>query len=295
MVTWMLILLPVWLAVSAGAGLWYYFHREKAEALVEQARFAKSVAIPAMQDDLRKIVQVIGERNPSSEGAAAKLSAMASMIEGTLGPQNIGYKVEEIRGPADWPLIKATVRGSDSSSPPVWVLAAYDSPAGSPGAEANATGVAATLAAAQALAADKPAADIHFVFLPHGNDADSPIVECAARLAEMAAQPAPAAVLCVEAMGAGESLWLTSHDLSAKPLGLVDGLGKVVGAEVACLGDDADLASVLFEMDLPAVRVATRAQLTPDEDDARLPFAPTVAASAGRLIELIRRCAGVGK
>jgi hypothetical protein len=43
-------------------------------------------------------------------------------------------------------------------------------------------------------------------------------------------------------------------------------------------------------MNLPAVRVATRPLLTPDEKDDRLPFAPTVAASTGRLIELIRRC-----
>ena len=52
-----------------------------------------------------------------------------------------------------------------------------------------------------------------------------------------------------------------------------------------------DLASVLFEMNLPAVRVATRPILTPDEADDREPFAPTVAASAGRLVELIRRLA----
>jgi hypothetical protein len=44
-------------------------------------------------------------------------------------------------------------------------------------------------------------------------------------------------------------------------------------------------------MNLPAVRVATRPLLLADEADDRLPFAPTVTASTGRLIELIRRCA----
>jgi hypothetical protein len=48
---------------------------------------------------------------------------------------------------------------------------------------------------------------------------------------------------------------------------------------------------LLFEVDLPAVRVSTRRHVTPEEPDERLPFAPTVAASTGRLIELIRRCA----
>jgi hypothetical protein len=47
----------------------------------------------------------------------------------------------------------------------------------------------------------------------------------------------------------------------------------------------------LFQMNLPAVRVSTRPLLLPDEADEKLPFAPTVAASTGRLIELVRRCA----
>ena len=64
----------------------------------------------------------------------------------------------------------------------------------------------------------------------------------------------------------------------------------VRGAEVVCIGDDADLASVLFEMGLPAVRVATRPQITEQEADNTLPPSAVLAASAGRLVELIRRC-----
>ena len=85
---------------------------------------------------------------------------------------------------------------------------------------------------------------MHFVFLPHANDPDSPVLETAAKFAKLAASP-PKAVLCVEAMGAGEELWLSSRDTDAAPLALVHGLGSVNGAEVVCLGDDADLASML--------------------------------------------------
>jgi hypothetical protein len=92
-------------------------------------------------------------------------------------------------------------------------------------------------------------------------------------------------------MGAGDSLWLTSRDSSALPLAEVSGLGTVKGAEVACLGEDHDFASALFEMNLPAVRVATRAMVAPDEPDASPGPPGHLAASAGRLVELIRRCA----
>ena len=113
--------------------------------------------------------------------------------------------------------------------------------------------------------------DIHFVFLPHANDPESPVLETATKFKEIAGSPK--AVLCVEAMGAGEQLWLSSRDTAAAPLALVQGLGSVRGAEVVCLGDDVDLASILFEMGLPAVRVATRPLVLPDEADDKLPAA----------------------
>jgi hypothetical protein len=287
-----LVLLPLWLIASGGAAMWYYFHREKAEARVEQERFVQTVSIPRLKDDLQKFVTVIGERNASSEAAATGLSRTASMIAGLLGPTNTGYAVTSIPGPAEWPMLQVSLAGNDPEAAPVWVVTSYDSRQGSPGAEANATGLAATVAAAQALAHDHPARSIHFVFLPHVNDTESPVLETAVKFRGIVLTgTSPHTVLCVEAMGAGEALWLTSRDVSAVPIGKIDSLGAVYGAEVVCLADDVDLASMLFEMDLPAVRVATRAQLTPDDGDNRLPFAPTVAASTGRLIALIRRCA----
>jgi hypothetical protein len=286
----LLVVLPLWLLVSGGVTIWYFLHKEKADANAEQERFAQAVLIPMLEDDLRKIVAVIGERNASSESAAKGLSAMASMIEGLLGPGNTGYSIQKNKGPQEWPMIQVTLKGKNPDAPPVWVLTSYDSRQGSKGAEANATGLAATLAAAQALARDKPEHPVYFVFLPHANDLDSPVLETAAGFMELAkSAEKPHAILCVETMGSGESLWLSSRDVTAAPLDLVSGLGAVYGAEVVCLGEDTDLASMLFEMDLPAVRVSTRAMLTGEEDDNRLPFAPTVAASTGRLIELIRR------
>ncbi len=288
----LLVLFPAWLIGSGAAALWYYFHLEKKQAEAVQERFAQDVSIPLLTDDLKKIVEVIGERNTSSEAAAANLSRAASMIEGLLGPGNTGYAVTKINGPATWPILQVTIQSKNATAPAVWVLTSYDSPPGSRGAERNATGLASTLAAAQALARDKPGAPIHFIFLPHVNDLKSPVSQTATKFSELVKSTAsPKAILCVEAMGAGDSLWLSSRDASTAPLNLVSEIGKIYGPEVISPGNDNDLSSVLFTMNLPAVRIATRSFLPPDEKDDRLPFAPTVAASTGRLIELIRRCA----
>jgi uncharacterized membrane protein len=288
----LLVVLPVWLIGSGAAALWYYFHREKQEVFAEQERFTQAVSTPLLQDDLRKIVEVIGERNRSSDAARANLSRTASMIEGLLGPSNTGYTIRRIKGPSEWPILQASILGKKANEPALWVITTYDSRPGSKGAEANASGLAATLAAAQALARDKPKGSIHFLFLPHANDPEAPVVETAAKAMELIRdQGVPKTVLCIEAMGAGDSLWLSSRETSALPLDLASGLGAVYSAEVVCLGDDVDVASLLFEMNLPAVRVATRAMLPGNEPDERMPFPATVAASTGRLVELIRRCA----
>jgi hypothetical protein len=287
----LLVILPLWLVVSGIVALWYFQHRDKKQARVEQDRFAKTISEVSLTDDLKKLVEIVGERNGASVSAGKNLSRAAAMIEGALGPSNTGYAIRKEQGPSDWPLIRVLVRGKKESAPALWVLSSYDSRPGSVGVEANATGLAATLAAAQAMAGDQPEAGIHFVFLPHANDPESPILETAAKLKNMAVNAS--AILCVEAMGGGEELWLSSRDTDAAPFLKIQGLGAVRGADVICLGDDADLSSVLFEMGLPAVRVATRPLVMADEADSQLPSPANVAASAGRLVELIRRCAGL--
>jgi hypothetical protein len=211
------------------------------------------------------------------------------MIEGTLGPSNTGYPVRRIQGRLEWPLLQATLPGNTPSQRAVWVVCAYDSRPGSVGVEANATGIAATLAAAQALVGDQPKSSIHFLFAPHAHDPDAPFNETLAMMADMI--PRNDLVLCIEAMGAGETLWFTSRDTAVAALRHSNGLGEIRGAEVICLGEDTDLTSRLFQSGLSAVRVATRPILLPSEADAVAPDPAVLAASVGRLIEFIRRCA----
>ena len=142
----LLIALPVWLVASGAAAIWYFLHLEKEQAIEEQQRFARAVSIPMLEDDLRKTVEVIGERHNGSEKAAANLTNTASMIDGLLGPSNTGYSVRRDRGPADWPLLSVSVTGKKPELPALWIVSSYDSRPGSQGVEGNATGLAALLA-----------------------------------------------------------------------------------------------------------------------------------------------------
>ncbi len=187
---WLLWGVPLWLAVSAGLGLWYYYHREKMRSQEEQERFAQSVSVESIADDLHKIVEVIGERNTTSEKASANLTRTASMVEGLLGPSNIGYVVNRIPGPARWPVLQVSVRGKDDSAPTVWVITSYDSKPGS--SAGNANGLAGSLAAAQAMAGDKPKARVDFIFIPHAEDTRAPLDSELTKLSTLRDKPGPA-------------------------------------------------------------------------------------------------------
>lgn len=288
-ITILLIILPIWLVASGGFAIWYFLRQEKIEALVERERFVQAVSAPMIADDLHKIVNIIGERHTSSPTGTANLTRAASMIEGLLGPSNTGFDVTRHRGPGEHPLIHVTLRGSDPEVPSVWVVSSYDSRPGSPGAEANATGMAATLAAAQALADHKPLATVHFLFLPHANDPASPIAGTAERFLKIAGNRP--LVLYVVSMGAGENLRLSSRQPDRLTPQLIEGLGSITEPEPPPPADEPEFSNSLAEAGLSVIRVATRPQVGPAEPDSTIPNPETIAAATGRLVELIRRCA----
>lgn len=286
-IPWLLVILPVWLIASGVFAIVKYFKDQDTKQAQTEQRFAKSVSSESIADDLKKIISLIGERNTSKP---EQLAAIASMIQGILGPSNTGYQVYNIKSPTDFPIIKVSISSPNESAGPIWILTSYDSPDQSRGAEKNATGLAATLATAQSLADFAPAQPIHFLFLPHVNEDDAPISKTAITVSKLIeAEAEPRAVFCIEAMGDAETLIFSSRDTTALPAVDFEDLGKILGAEVVCLGDNFDLSSTLFEVNLPAIRISTRPTLLLNESDDKIPFAPTVAASTGRLIELIRR------
>lgn len=288
-VPWLLVILPLWLVGSGIYAIWLYFEKEPARIAESEKRFARNVSTDLIADDLGKIVNLIGERNTAKP---AKLASTAAMIQGILGPSNTGYQVRNVPTTTEFPLIHISVPATGRNAETLWIVTSYDSPPGSKGAEKNATGLAATIAAAQTLVNHKPSRALHFLFIPHLNDPESPLVDTAAAAATLINQSEkPTAILCIEAMGAAETLILSSPNAASLPVDELDGLGEIPARDTVHIGDAADLSTIFSEMNLSAIRVATRPTLLPDETDDRLPFAPTLAASSGRLIELITRLA----
>jgi hypothetical protein len=221
---------------------------------------------------------------------------MAALIEGTLGPDNAGYRVERVLGPTSgveaWPILLATLPGG--SGDPLWVVAAYDQDPSGGGVEANATGVVSTLAVAQALGRDTLDRPIVFAFLPHGYDPESPVVPMLQVLNRK--KDGMDRMLVVEAMGqGGNGLIASSRSVEALSHPAIDSQTKIVGAEAVCLTDDHDLASTLFESGNPAVRISTRSVVGGEEADRDSPDPAQHAQATMALAELIRGLAQSSK
>ncbi len=290
----LLVSLPLWLVLSGAGAMWLHFRHEKSQARAEQARFATRINGANIADDVSKLAKVVGERNPGSPAAAKGMGRAVSFIEGSLGPSNLGYAVKRQPAPQTdagaWPILTARLTGKDSHLPALWLVTAYDSRRGSAGAQFNASGVAALIAAAGALAGESLPRDVVFAFVPHGCDPQSPVAETAAMLAKYVREGGGAeAVLCVEAMGAGGDLWLGAGDSNSRVVRKLDGLGRAVGVLPYPAGFD--MASALSAHGIPALRLATREPVAAGEnDDAPIPPV-TLARSCGHLVELIRRIA----
>ena len=293
-VVWVLVILPLWLVVSTLGGLWLWTQRE--DELHEPAKFVTEVSESGLAQELRTVLDRVGPRHTSSEAGRTGLRRMAAFIEGTLGPDNAGYRLDRVVGPPSdgdsWPLVLATLPGGDAS--PLWVVAAYDQDPAGGGVEANASGVTSVLAVAQALAGEEPARPIVFAFLPHGYDPEAPLLPMIELLNRKRGEPGR--MLVVEAMGGGDRGLLASGR-SAEALGhpAIDELTTVVGAEAICLTDDRDLSSILFEAGNPTVRIATRSVVRADEEDREVPAAGAHARATVELAELIRRLASGSK
>jgi hypothetical protein len=285
----MLVILPAWLMVSAGFGWWKFYHDSKKEEVIEPSKFATPIEAKRLADDMRKLVEIIGPRNVGTAAGAKGLTRVASMIEGSLGPGNAGYRVELEKGPVtpngEWPMIVATLPGGDLQA--LWIVAGYDTRGA--GVEANSSGVASVLTVARSLAGEKPLRPVKFAFLPHAYDADGPVLPMLDEFTRLLGKPH--LVLVVEAMGAKGELMISSREVDALVNPAIEKHGTIVGAEAVCLEDDFDLASTLFELNQPTVRVATRRVVREGEVDDRMPDPAQHAAATKALAELVMELA----
>ncbi len=278
---WVVLLLcgiPLWLLVSGGFGIWGYFRAQKAEQKKESARFATVVSASSLADDFRKLTVIIGPRSPGIEDGKG-LTRAASWIEGLLGPSNTGYKVqaEQVSEAGGWPILRIDLQGSEDTAAPLWILSPYDAPADAEGLADASSAVVATIAAAQAIAGEKPWRPVRFVFLPSGGNK---AIENAA-LKMIRGEAAPYAVLCIGPMRKGELLSVAATDSHPARVSL-----GALGSSGAAAPVDATWVSSLSQADLPVGFIGSKPQL---QEGSQMPEPELMAASTGRLAELIRR------
>lgn len=148
----LLIGLPVGLALIGGGSLVVHAMREKKSSQSESTAVNRR---PVAQKDLEQFVRVLSEKiGPRHPGNSASVRQTLAFLTGTLGPNNFGY--QEVQR-STWPVpggeathVAVEVPGRGRRGEIILVAARWDTAGDSPGANDNASGVAALLAVAQA-------------------------------------------------------------------------------------------------------------------------------------------------
>jgi len=284
----LLIALPLWLALSGGVGLYLFLRSERISSETPNFQISREIKPESLMDDLRKLTVVIGERNFRNEETRKHLRSAAKMIEGSLSPQNTGFRVrrttDEVAFDQQWSIYWVEIEGKKTPEEVVWLFAGYDSPISSTGRELNATGVAALLALGQSLASATPDRTIRIAFLPHAYEENFALSETARifnkTLVEAGGQVVH--VLHVSRMGMGETLVTTAE---LPPAGEKLRPYQTAGAESPSPGGD--LSSQLQAWNLPTAEVFTVAtSMAPRLDDLPDPRAFDRAVKALRVLVL---------
>jgi hypothetical protein len=163
--------LPIGLILTSIVAMFLYFEiQERERARTSRPATRKPVDRSELASQVQMIGGTIGERHA---GRPDKLKSAATWIEGTLGPANFGFKVGRQVFPAGGIEQHNIVLELTGTSEQRWgevivVGAHYDSAAGSPGANANGSGVAALMSLAQSFAGSAHARTVRFVFFADG-------------------------------------------------------------------------------------------------------------------------------
>lgn len=157
--------LPIGLILTGILAMFIYF---RVDDVREERERRVPVSRPLNEADLRASVTTfssgIGPRHP---GAPETLESAAKYVQSTLGPANLGFKVsrhEFDSGGRTWYNLIIDVPGAPGPTQKeiVLVTANYDSLPQSPGANLNASGMAAMMGLAQSFAGSNPARTLRF-------------------------------------------------------------------------------------------------------------------------------------
>lgn len=162
----MLMVLPVGVVVGTIVFMVAYFHMAREEEREHSVIASYGLRITDLEDMVGKFTDRIGLRDHRQEEGKRGLKQAASMIEGRLGPQNVGYNVEKGEGivieGAIWRSLWVDLLG-DSKPNEVVILAVSYAGAGQ---DADANCLSTAMMLASSMARHAPAKTLRFVFLP---------------------------------------------------------------------------------------------------------------------------------
>jgi hypothetical protein len=214
----LIVVLPVWLAVSGGIGLWLHFQQQEKERQEQKHAYRQDIRAESVADDMQKIVERIGARHEASEAGKIGLVRMAAMIEGALGLNNIGYEVSKVASRGDdenvSPILLCDVMRRQTAEE-IWVLVPYDSPSDLSRGQASASAVAVSFAVAQSLVGSTLPRNIRFAYLPAAHGAIEQRREMTERLQRLMKRRG--AVVRVAVIGSMISEDLVVQDMGKSP------------------------------------------------------------------------------
>ncbi|NNJ86821.1 MAG: hypothetical protein HKP20_06600 [Akkermansiaceae bacterium] len=162
----LLMILPVGVLIGTIVFMFMYFYLEREEEKNYAVIVSHGLRISDLEDMVNKFTDRIGERDLETEQGRVGLRRAASMIEGRLGPQNVGFPVSKSEGEAAygllWKSLAVEIEGAQKPDEIIFAAVSY-SGAGKV-ADANCTSTLMMLASA--MARQKTDRTLRFVFLP---------------------------------------------------------------------------------------------------------------------------------
>lgn len=162
----LLMILPVGVVLGTIVFMFMYFHNERRDEREHAVIASHGIRVSDLDDMVGKFTDRIGVREVESKQGREGLKSAASMIEGRLGPQNVGFPVKKDKGEAAhgllWKSLWVDIRGKER--PENIIIAAVSFSGAGEVADGNA--VSTLMMLASSMAREELARTIRFVFLP---------------------------------------------------------------------------------------------------------------------------------
>jgi len=164
--------LPVGVVIGTIIFMFAYFYMEREEERDHAVIISHGLRVSDLEDMVGKLTDRIGSRDFETEEGRDGIRRAASMIEGGLGPQNVGYPVKKSEGEAAhgrlWKSLYVEIRGEEDPEEIVFAAVSF---AGA-GGEADSNCVSTLMMLASSMARENPAKTLRFVFLPTAKSPD---------------------------------------------------------------------------------------------------------------------------